>query len=564
MADENTPVTPEPVMPEAETVAGVGMRVEPVGLETEMQRSYLDYAMSVIVSRALPDVRDGLKPVHRRVLYAMYDGGYRPEKGFYKCARVVGDVMGTYHPHGDSSIYDALVRLAQHWSMRMPLVDSNGNFGSPGNDPAAAMRYTECKMMPLSMEMVRDIDEETVDFQDNYDGRNQEPTVLPARFPNLLVNGSAGIAVGMATNIPPHNLREVAAGAQWYLEHPEASHEELLDALIERIKGPDFPTGALVVGRKGIEEAYRTGRGSITMRAVVAVEEIQGRQCLVVTELPYQTNPDNLAQKIADLVKDGKVGGIADVRDETSSRTGQRLVVVLKRDAVAKVVLNNLYKHTDLQTNFGANMLALVDGVPRTLSIDAFIRHWVTHQIEVIVRRTKFRLRKAEERAHILRGLLKALNAIDEVIALIRRSNTVDIAREGLMGLLEIDELQANAILEMQLRRLAALEHQKITAEHDELQAKINEYNEILASPAKQRTIVSEELAAIVDKFGDDRRSALVPFDGDMSIEDLIAEEDIVVTISRSGYVKRTKTDDYRSQKRGGKGVRGTKLREDD
>ncbi|MER6094583.1 DNA gyrase subunit A [Streptomyces sp. NPDC001728] len=556
MADENTPTgttEEEPVL-----------RIEPVGLETEMQRSYLDYAMSVIVSRALPDVRDGLKPVHRRVLYAMYDGGYRPEKGFYKCARVVGDVMGTYHPHGDSSIYDALVRLAQPWSMRMPLVDSNGNFGSPGNDPAAAMRYTECKLMTLSMEMLRDIDEETVDFQDNYDGRNQEPTVLPARFPNLLINGSAGIAVGMATNIPPHNLREVAAGAQWALEHPEASHEELLDALIERIKGPDFPTGALVVGRKGIEEAYRTGRGSITMRAVVEVEEIHNRQCLVVTELPYQTNPDNLAQKIADLVKDGKIGGIADVRDETSSRTGQRLVIVLKRDAVAKVVLNNLYKHTDLQTNFGANMLALVDGVPRTLSLDAFIRHWVTHQIEVIVRRTKFRLRKAEERAHILRGLLKALDAIDEVIALIRRSDTVEVARGGLMELLSIDEIQANAILEMQLRRLAALERQKIVAEHDELQAKINEYNAILASPERQRSIVSEELAALVEKFGDDRRSKLVPFDGDMSIEDLIAEEDIVVTISRGGYVKRTKTEDYRSQKRGGKGVRGTKLKQDD
>ncbi|MDD1056968.1 DNA gyrase subunit A [Streptomyces cocklensis] len=529
-----------------------------------MQRSYLDYAMSVIVSRALPDVRDGLKPVHRRVLYAMYDGGYRPEKGFYKCARVVGDVMGTYHPHGDSSIYDALVRLAQPWSMRMPLVDSNGNFGSPGNDPAAAMRYTECKMMPLSMEMVRDIDEETVDLQDNYDGRNQEPTVLPARFPNLLINGSAGIAVGMATNIPPHNLREVADGAQWCLANPDATPEELLDALMERIKGPDFPTGALVVGRKGIEDAYRTGRGSITMRAIVAVEEIQNRQCLVVTELPYQTNPDNLAQKIADLVKDGKIGGIADVRDETSSRTGQRLVIVLKRDAVAKVVLNNLYKHTDLQTNFGANMLALVDGVPRTLSLDAFIRNWVNHQVEVIIRRTRFRLRKAEERAHILRGLLKALDAIDEVIALIRRSDTVEVAREGLMGLLDIDEIQANAILEMQLRRLAALERQKIIAEHDELQAKINEYNAILASPEKQRQIISEELQAIVDKFGDDRRSKLVPFDGDMSIEDLIAEEDIVVTISRGGYVKRTKTEDYRSQKRGGKGVRGTKLKQDD
>ncbi|MEU3713105.1 DNA gyrase subunit A [Streptomyces catenulae] len=566
MADETPPVTPDGTTAEGAPAAieGVGMRVEPVGLETEMQRSYLDYAMSVIVSRALPDVRDGLKPVHRRVLYAMYDGGYRPEKGFYKCARVVGDVMGTYHPHGDSSIYDALVRLAQPWSMRMPLVDSNGNFGSPGNDPAAAMRYTECKMKQLSMEMLRDIDEETVDFQDNYDGRNQEPTVLPSRFPNLLINGSAGIAVGMATNIPPHNLREVAAGAQWALENPEATSEELLEALIERIKGPDFPTGALVVGRKGIEEAYRTGRGSITMRAVVAVEEIQNRQCLVVTELPYQVNPDNLAQKIADLVKDGKIGGIADVRDETSSRTGQRLVIVLKRDAVAKVVLNNLYKHTDLQTNFGANMLALVDGVPRTLSLDAFIRHWVTHQVEVIVRRTRFRLRKAEERAHILRGLLKALDAIDEVIALIRRSDTVDVAREGLMGLLSIDEIQANAILEMQLRRLAALERQKITAEHDELQQKINEYKAILASPEKQRQIISEELAALVEKFGDDRRSKLVPFEGDMSIEDLIAEEDIVVTITRGGYVKRTKTDDYRSQKRGGKGVRGTKLKEDD
>jgi DNA gyrase subunit A len=561
MADE---ITPDNAPAEGAADTGMNLRINAVTLETEMQRSYLDYAMSVIVSRALPDIRDGLKPVHRRVLYAMYDGGYRPEKGYYKCARVVGDVMGTYHPHGDSSIYDALVRLAQTWSMRMPLVDSNGNFGSPGNDPAAAMRYTECRMAPLAMEMLRDIDEGTVDLQDNYDGRNQEPTVLPSRFPNLLVNGSAGIAVGMATNIPPHNLREVAAGAQWCLEHPEAGNEELLDALLERIKGPDFPTGALVVGRGGIEEAYRTGRGSITMRAIVEVEEIQGRQCLVVTELPYQVNPDNLALKIADLVKDGRIAGIADVRDETSSRTGQRLVIVLKRDAVAKVILNNLYKHTDLQTNFGANMLALVDGVPRTLSLDAFIRNWIAHQIDVIVRRTRFRLRKAEERAHILRGLLKALDAIEEVIALIRRSETVEVARTGLMGLLTIDEIQANAILEMQLRRLAALERQKITAERDDLQAKINEYNEILASPLRQRGIVSEELAAIVEKFGDDRRTQLIPFEGDMSIEDLIAEEDIVVTITRGGYVKRTKTDDYRAQKRGGKGVRGTKLKEDD
>ncbi|WP_042374287.1 DNA gyrase subunit A [Streptacidiphilus neutrinimicus] len=563
MVDDNRPEGEQPEDIPAEENGG-GTRIEQVELETEMQRSYLDYAMSVIVSRALPEVRDGLKPVHRRVLYAMYDGGYRPDKGYYKCARVVGDVMGNYHPHGDTSIYDTLVRLAQPWSMRMPLVDGNGNFGSPGNDPAAAMRYTECRMMPLAMEMMRDIDEETVDFSPNYDGRSQEPNVLPARIPNLLVNGATGIAVGMATNIPPHNLREVASGALWYLANPEASNEELLEALIERIKGPDFPTGALIVGRRGIEEAYRTGRGSITMRAVVEVEEIHGRQCLVITELPYQVNPDNLALKIADLVKDARIGGIADVRDESSSRTGTRLVVVLKRDAVAKVVLNNLYKHTDLQTNFGANMLALVDGVPRTLSVDAFIRHWVNHQVDVIVRRTRFRLRKAEERAHILRGLLKALDAIDEVIATIRRSDTVEVARNGLMSLLTIDEVQANAILEMQLRRLAALERQKITAEYDELMAKIREYNEILDSPAKQREIISEELTAIVDKYGDDRRSTLIPYDGDMSVEDLIAEEDIVVTITRGGYVKRTRSDLYRSQKRGGKGVRGAQLKQDD
>lgn len=565
MVDDNRPEGEQPETPEAaEATAQATMRIEPVELETEMQRSYLDYAMSVIVSRALPEVRDGLKPVHRRVLYAMYDGGYRPEKGYYKCARVVGDVMGNYHPHGDTSIYDTVVRLAQPWSMRMPLVDGNGNFGSPGNDPAAAMRYTECKLMPLAMEMMRDIDEETVDFAPNYDGRSQEPTVLPARFPNLLVNGVSGIAVGMATNIPPHNLREVASGALWYLENPQASAEELLEALIERIKGPDFPTGALIVGRRGIEDYYRTGRGSVTMRAVVEVEEIQGRQCLVITELPFQVNPDNLALKIADLVKDGKIAGIADVRDESSSRTGTRLVVVLKRDAVAKVVLNNLYKHTELQTNFGANMLALVDGVPRTLSLDAFIRHWVNHQVEVIVRRTTFRLRKAEERAHILRALLKALDLIDEVIALIRASASADAARTGLMGLLDIDELQANAILEMQLRRLAALERQRITDEHDELQRKIDEYNAILASPTRQREIISEELAALVEKYGDERRSTLIPSDGDLSIEDLIAEEDIVVTITRGGYVKRTRSDLYRSQKRGGKGVRGAQLKQDD
>lgn len=540
-------------------------RISRVDLRSEMERSYLDYAMAVIIGRALPDVRDGLKPVHRRVIYAMYDGGYRPERSFNKCARVVGEVMGQYHPHGDLAIYDTLVRLIQPWVMRYPLALGQGNFGSPGNDGAAAPRYTETKMAPLAMEMVRDIHEDTVDFQDNYDGKNQEPTVLPSRIPNLLVNGSAGIAVGMATNIPPHNLREVADGVEWFLQNPDASNEELLDALIQRIKGPDFPTGATILGHKGIEDAYRTGRGSITMRAVVNVEEIQGRTCLVVTELPYQTNPDNLAIKIAELVKDGKITGIADLRDETSGRTGQRLVIVLKRDAVPKVVLNNLYKHTSLQENFSANMLAIVDGVPRTLSLDAFIRHWVNHQMEVIVRRTKYRLRQAEAEAHILRGLLKALDALDEVIALIRRSPTADDARTGLMELLDIDEEQAQAILNMQLRRLAALERQKIQDRHDELMRMIANYNDIIASESRQRTIISEELADIVNRYGDDRRSKiLMGYDGDMSMEDLIPEEEMVVTITRGGYVKRTRSDQYRSQHRGGKGIKGASLRGDD
>ncbi|MEY9952118.1 DNA gyrase subunit A [Leifsonia sp. EB34] len=544
---------------------GIHGRIDQVDLQSEMQRSYLDYAMSVIVGRALPEVRDGLKPVHRRVIYAMFDGGYRPDKAFSKCARVVGDVMGQFHPHGDSAIYDALVRLVQPWSLRYPLALGQGNFGSPGNDGAAAPRYTETKMAPLALEMVRDIDEETVDFQDNYDGRTQEPAVLPSRFPNLLVNGSVGIAVGMATNIPPHNLREVADGALWHLANPDASREELLEELIKRIKGPDFPTGAQILGVKGIQDTYRTGRGSITMRAVVSIEEIQGRVCLVVTELPYQVNPDNLAIKIAELVKDGRVGGIADIRDETSGRTGQRLVIVLKRDAVAKVVLNNLYKHTQLQENFGANMLAIVDNVPRTLALDGFITAWVEHQIEVIVRRTRFRLRKKEERAHILRGYLKALDALDEVIALIRRSPTVEDAREGLKGLLDVDDVQADAILAMQLRRLAALERQKIIEEHDQIELEIADLKAILADPARQRTIVSEELTEIVDRFGDDRRTEIMfGFDGDMSVEDLIPEEEMVVTVTRGGYIKRTRSDNYRSQHRGGKGVKGAQLRGED
>ncbi|MGH3349766.1 MAG: DNA gyrase subunit A [Nocardioides sp.] len=551
--------------PEGSAIVPSGGRIETVELQTSMQSSYIDYAMAVIVGRALPEVRDGLKPVHRRVLYAMYDGGYRPDRGFSKCARVVGEVMGNYHPHGDSAIYDTLVRLAQPWVLRYPLINGQGNFGSPGNDPAAAMRYTECRMAPLALEMVRDITEDTVDFGPNYDGRSQEPAILPARFPNLLVNGSAGIAVGMATNIPPHNLREVASGAKWALEHPDATREELLEALLERVKGPDFPNGALIVGREGIEQAYRTGRGSVTQRAVIEVDEDKsGRTNLVITELPYMVNPDNLAQKIADLADTGRVQGIADVKDNTSSRTGQQLVVVLKRDAVARVVLNNLLKHTELQTNFSANMLALVDGVPRTLSIDQFISNWVDHQVDVIRRRTEFRLRKAEEDAHIWRGLVKALDQLDAVIALIRSSPEVDDARQGLIRLLEIDEIQANAILDMQLRRLAALERQKIVDRLAELEIIIADLEDILANVSRQRRIVDEELDEIVAKYGDERRTQIIAADGDLSMEDLIPDEDLVVSITRGGYAKRTLAGEYRTQKRGGKGVRGATLRGDD
>ncbi|MFC5285519.1 DNA gyrase subunit A [Actinokineospora guangxiensis] len=542
-----------------------GDRIEPVDIQQQMQSSYIDYAMSVIVSRALPDVRDGLKPVHRRVLYSMYDTGLRPDRSYVKCSRVVGDVMGNYHPHGDSSIYDTLVRLAQPWSMRYPLVDGQGNFGSPGNDPAAAMRYTEAKLMPLAMDMLRDIGEDTVDFAPNYDGKTEEPRVLPARIPNLLVNGGSGIAVGMATNIPPHNLREVADGVVWALDNPDADDDETLAALMLRVKGPDFPTHGLILGTSGIEEAYRTGRGSVRMRAVVEVEEdAKGRTILVVTELPYQVNPDNLIENMAQLVRDAKLTGISEIADESNRRSGMRIVIGLKRDAVAKVVLNNLYKHTQLQHSFGVNMLALVDGVPRTLRLDQIVRHYVKHQVEVIVRRTRYRLRKAEERAHILRGYHKALDQLDEVIALIRRSPSADEARTGLMGLLEVDEIQATAILELQLRRLAALERQRIIDELGEIERYIGELNAILASEERQRQIVREELLEIVDKHGDDRRTRIVPFDGEVSVEDLIAVEDVVVTITRTGYAKRTKTDLYRAQKRGGKGVQGAALKQDD
>jgi DNA gyrase subunit A len=730
--------TLDPTLPPA---SGGGDRTEPVDIQQEMQRSYIDYAMSVIVGRALPLVEDGLKPVHRRVLYSMGENGFRPERSYVKCARVVGEVMGNYHPHGDSSIYDALVRLAQPWSMRYPLIDGQGNFGSRGNDPAAAMRYcvtgdtrvatpdgdvpiaelapgiapdstvqadlkviglhgvpvratavhhsgthpvlevraggrelrctsnhplltaatlggrptllwklaeelvpgdviatsepataqgtavraeavimggidaartvlgappvgsfgwvavesvrpggsepvyslrvdtldhafitngfvshnTECRLTPLAMAMLQDIDSDTVDFSDNYDGKTQEPDVLPARVPNLLINGSSGIAVGMATNVPPHNLREVGAGVVWALDNWEATDDELLTALMERIKGPDFPTAGLIVGRDGIEQAYRTGRGSVRMRAVVEVEEdAKGRTILVCTELPYQVNPDNLIESIASQHRDGKLAGIAEINDESSDRVGMRIVITLKRDAVAKVVLNNLYKHTQLQYGFGVNMLAIVDGVPRTLRLDQVVRNYIRHQIEVIVRRTRYKLRKAEERAHILRGYVKALDALDEVIALIRASDTVEIARTGLMELLDVDEIQAQAILDMQLRRLAALERQKIIDELAEIEREIADLEDILARPERQRQIVRDELSDIVEKHGDERRTQIVADDGDVTNEDLIAVEDVVVTITQTGYAKRTKTDLYRAQKRGGKGVQGATLKQDD
>lgn len=539
-------------------------RVHPIDLNEEMETSYIDYAMSVIVGRALPEVRDGLKPVHRRILYAMYDSGYRPDRSYVKSARPVSDTMGQFHPHGDSAIYDTLVRLAQDWNMRYPMVDGQGNFGSRGNDGPAAMRYTECRLTPLAMEMVRDIRENTVDFSPNYDGKTQEPDVLPSRVPNLLMNGSNGIAVGMATNIPPHNLRELGDAIFWLLDNPEADEASALEACMEYVKGPDFPTAGQIVGSQGINDAYTTGRGSIRMRGVTSIEEEGNRQIIVITELPYQVNPDNMISNIAEQVRDGKLAGISKIEDESSDRVGMRIVVTLKRDAVPRVVLNNLYKHSQLQTNFGANMLSIVDGVPRTLRLDQMLRHYVTHQIEVIVRRTQYRLDEAEKRAHILRGLVKALDMLDEVIALIRRSPTVDIARTGLMELLTVDEIQADAILAMQLRRLAALERQKIVDELAEIELEIADYKDILARPERQRAIVRDELAEIVDKYGDDRRTQIIAATGDVTEEDLIARENVVVTITSTGYAKRTKVDAYKSQRRGGKGVRGAELKQDD
>ena len=580
MADDSLDFVGNPQDDEATPEQGLSAssltgRTEPIDLNIEIQRSYLDYAMSVIVGRALPDVRDGMKPVHRRVIYAMYDRGYRPDRGWNKCSRVVGEVMGLYHPHGDTAIYDTLVRLAQPWLMRHPLVSGQGNFGSAGNDRAAAMRYTECKMAPLAMEMVRDITEDTVDFQPNYDNRETEPTVLPSRFPNLLINGSTGIAVGMATNIPTHNLCEVNEAIQWYLANPTASSEELLNAAMAHIKGPDFPGGALIVGRSGIEDAYRTGRGLVTMRAVIDVEEDKGHTNLVVTELPYMCNPDNLAIKIADLVNSGRLAGIADIRDDTSARTGQRLVIQLKRDAQPRVVMNNLYKHTPLQDTFGCNMLALVDSVPRTLRLDQFISYWVKHQLSVIQRRTAFRIAQAERNAHLWRGYVAALDQLDAVITLIRSSRDAEVAKQRLIDLLtytdpdsgqtrHIDEDQATAILDLQWRRLAAMERQRIVDRLAELERVIADLHDILGSKTRQRQIIGSELQEIVDKYGDDRRTRIISADGDLSDEDLIPQEDVVVTITHGGYAKRTKADLYRLQKRGGKGVKGATLRADD
>jgi DNA gyrase subunit A len=534
-------------------------RIQPVEIEEELQRSYLDYAMSVIVGRALPDVRDGLKPVHRRILYSMFEGGMRAGTQHRKAAAAVGDVMKKYHPHGDTAIYDALVRMGQPWAIRYPLIDGHGNFGSIDGDPPAAMRYTEARLSPLAMELLREIDEDTVDFVDNYDGQEIEPVVLPSRFPNLLVNGSTGIAVGMATNVPPHNLVEMCNAVIATISNPDITLPELLAI----VPGPDFPTGALIIGTGGIREAYATGRGVIRMRAVIEVEETGGRERLVVTELPYQVNKANLAMKIADLVKDRRVTGIADLRDE-SNRQGMRLVIELKRDAHTQVVLNQLHKMTQLQETFGVINLALVDGVPRTLSLKDTILAYIGHQVEVITRRTRYRLRKAQERAHVLEGLIVALDHLDEVIALIRGAESADAALGDLQQRFDLSETQARAILDMQLRRLAALERQRILDEHHDLLVLITDLRNILDDPSRIREIITTELAQLRDKYGDSRRTRILPGEDDLDVADLIAEEEIVVTLTRAGYAKRVKASEYRTQRRGGKGVAGTALKEDD
>jgi DNA gyrase subunit A len=538
--------------------------IEPIDIEEEVKRSYLDYAMSVIVGRALPDVRDGLKPVHRRILHAMNENNMRPDRGFVKSARVVGEVIGKYHPHGDTAAYDALVRMAQDFAMRGTLIQGHGNFGTVDGDPPAAYRYTECRLSTLAMEMLRDIDEETVDFVPNFSGEFSEPVVLPARFPNLLVNGSTGIAVGMATNIPPHNLGEVIDATIAMIDNPEMD----VPALMKFIKGPDFPTGGVIMGRQGIRDAFETGRGSVKVRAKATIEETaKGGSRIVVTELPYMVSGDRVLAKIAELVEKKVVQGIppsAKSLKNESNRHGLRLVIELKRDAIPQVVLNNLYKHTQLQDSFGVNCLALVHGVPRTLALPQVITEYIAHQVEVVERRTRYRLRKAEERAHILAGLLLALTNLDEVIRIIRGSDSAEDARNALMARFSLDEIQANAILDMQLRRLAALERTKIEEEHAELVAKIAEYQAILADPARVRGIIKDELAEIKEKFADKRRTQIAVDEGEIDVEDLIADDDVVVTITRSGYIKRMPSSTFRAQGRGGKGIRGAKPKEGD
>lgn len=557
MADD-TPVDDSAVAPPL----GSRARVEPVVIEDEMRASYLDYAMSVIVGRALPDVRDGLKPVHRRILYSMDETGLRPDRPYRKCASAVGDVMKKYHPHGDSAIYDALVRMGQDFSIRYQLIDGHGNFGSVDGDPAAAMRYTEARLSRLAMELLRDIDEETVDFIDNYDGYESEPVVLPARFPNLLANGATGIAVGMATNIPPHNVGELIDATIALID------DETLDAaaLMAYVPAPDFPTGGLILGQQGAYDAYTTGRGSVKVRAVCTIEELErgnDRERIVVTELPYMVNKASLLKKIAELVNAKTLMGISDLRDE-SSREGMRVAIDLKRDANAQVVLNQLYKHTQLQDSFGVNLLALVDGVPRTLTLDAALRHYIDHQVEVITRRTAYRLRKAQDRSHILEGLLVALDDIDAVISLIRGAASADAAKTALMTSFSLSELQAQAILDMQLRRLAALERQRIHDEYADLQELIAELTSILDDPERVKQIIREELSEIRNRYGDERRSRIIADDGAMTVEDLIPVSDVVITLTTGGYVKRTEIDAFRTQKRGGRGVRSADMKDDD
>jgi DNA gyrase subunit A len=542
------------------TVTLLTGRIEPVELEEELQRSYLDYAMSVIVGRALPDVRDGLKPVHRRILWSMLESGLRPDRPFRKCASAVGDVMKKYHPHGDVAIYDALVRMAQDFSLRAPLISGHGNFGSVDGDPPAAMRYTEARLSQMAMEMLRDIEAETVDFVPNYDGYEQEPLVLPSRFPNLLVNGGNGIAVGMATNIPPHNLGEVIDAVVHYLDNPESTPKQLM----RFIKGPDFPTGAQILGKQGIEDAYLTGRGSIKVRAVAQIEETsQSRQRVVVTELPYQVNKARLAEKIAELVRAGKLKDIADLKDE-SNRHGMRLVIDLKRGANPQVVLNQLYKHTQLQENFGVIMLALVDNVPRVLNLAELVGYYVDHQIDVVTRRTRYELRRAEERDHIVQGLLIALQHLDEVIRIIRGSADSDDARTKLMKKFKLSEIQANHILDMPLRRLTKLARTELEQEHKDLLARIRHLKALLKDPKKIRGLIKEELLEVRKRHADERRTQLRPDEGDLDVEDLIAEEDVVITVTRAGYVKRQPVENFKRQGRGGKGIRGANLKEED